>query len=60
MKPDNSAVIGKKASRLLGQTGLRPVEQPGRLFDVTAEDGRLPKSYVSTLRCLCRCDHYFI
>ena len=43
-KLDNSAVIGKKASRLLGQTGLRPVEQPGRLFAVTAEDGRLPKS----------------
>src|SRR6266446_2277254 len=43
-KIDNNAAIGKKASRLFGQTGLRPVEQPGRLFDMTAEDGRLPKS----------------
>jgi hypothetical protein len=38
---------GKQASRLLRQTGLRPVEQPGPLFAMTVEDGCLPITQLS-------------
>ena len=36
--------------RLLGQTGLWPVEQPRRLFALTAEDGCLPINSLQRLR----------
>src|ERR1700730_2768149 len=46
---------GKQASGLLRQTGLRPVEQPGRLFAVTARDGCLPsRSAGDSAKTTCR------
>jgi 1-acyl-sn-glycerol-3-phosphate acyltransferase len=42
MKTKNSAATGKQVSRLLRQTRLRPVEQPGRLFAMTVGGGSLP------------------